>query len=101
VTRITCHALFSGFGLWASLPGERQRRTCSSSAGSRRSRWWARCAGRASAPARPASGRDRCCRSAILAGRQKLVLGELSWLAVGLGAAVGVGLYLAHDAWFR
>jgi hypothetical protein len=29
------------------------------------------------------------------------VPGELSWLAIGLGAAAAVGLYLAHDALFR
>lgn len=37
---------------------------------------------------------------AILAGRQRLALGELSWLAIGLGAAAGVALYLAHPRLF-
>jgi uncharacterized membrane protein len=39
--------------------------------------------------------------AAILAGRQRLALGELSWPAVALGTAAGIGLYLTHDALFR
>ncbi len=38
---------------------------------------------------------------AILAGRQKLALGELSWVAVALGLGAGIALYLFHDGIFR
>jgi uncharacterized membrane protein len=106
VTRITRHALFTGFGLWGV----------------------AHCLVNGSAPdllffggialfalvgamhqdarKRPSQAAFQAETSllpfaAILAGRQQLALRELSWLAVALGAAVGVGLYLAHDAWFR
>lgn len=37
---------------------------------------------------------------AILSGRNKLVLSELPWLGLGVGAAVAVGIYLAHPAMF-
>lgn len=34
--------------------------------------------------------------AAIATGRQRLVPGELPWVGLALGAAAGVGLYLAH-----
>lgn len=38
---------------------------------------------------------------AIAAGRQKLALAELSWIAVALGLAAGVATFLLHDTLFR
>jgi uncharacterized membrane protein len=104
-TRITRHALFSGFALWGI----------------------AHCLVNGSAPdvlffggialfslvgAMHQDARKRGTQAgfqaqtslvpfaAIVAGRQRLALGELSWLAVGLGAAAAVALYLSHDALF-
>jgi uncharacterized membrane protein len=38
--------------------------------------------------------------AAILTGRNRLVLGELPWLGLGLGAALSWGFYLAHPMMF-
>jgi uncharacterized membrane protein len=106
VTRITRHALFTGFGLWGVAH-------CLVNGGAADLLFFGGIALFALVGAMHQDARKRASQPAfqaetsllpfvaILAGRQKLALGELSWLAVALGAAAGVGLYLAHDAWFR
>jgi uncharacterized membrane protein len=37
---------------------------------------------------------------AILGGRNRLVLGEMPWIGLAVGAAAGVGLYLLHPTMF-
>ena len=37
--------------------------------------------------------------AAILAGRTRLVLGEISWIGAALGLAAAVGLFFLHDVW--